>query len=626
MIDFTKVPNIHYWTQRVLPCVFDESLSYVEKINKLEEEFNNLINDYNDFGQNVVKEINTFEEETTNQINTFIQQITNEINTFKSDITNQLNTFEEETTNQINTFIQQITNEINTFKSDITNQLNTFETTITNRQTTFETRILELTQEFETAINNDIATFKQTMTAQQEEFENRVTEQNQQFMNQVNSDINTMQEVVDDIPNTVTTQVNAITQPWLVANVPAMVESSVANNVNKVFDVDQLYNSGTSETIGDINNWTETGIYFGTTNSEFLNFPDSVGAGYNFWCIVGHSADTSVYNPLQQNLYISNGNIYYRSQSDIQAWDNWYKSNISVTNIPYNTTIDFNTYFYTSTEVANGDMWIGTFQSYDKWLNAPSGFKAGDIALITNDILYAGGTIINVERVTKIGNTAPNAQYIGKTWSRCKVGPTWLSWNPTTLDYQYKEILTNTQLNDLTETGIYTISSESGVTIGGLPSTALQYGSFYIRVTANNIGTNSDEIIQEIINAGTGASSYTREKQGAQWSNWKKIGAELVYSTNRTFTIGNGTPYWWDNIVTTLKYNFNDMPNYECQIDVWNSMLTGYLQIPLVVGCTMTNYAGTNAVNLTPTVYCPLSDEIVSDQTFTMNIKVFKRY
>ena len=98
----------------------------------------------------------------------------------------------------------------------------------------------------------------------------------------------------------------------------------------------------------------------------------------------------------------------------------------------------------------------------------------------------------------------------------------------------------------------------------------------------------------------------------------------MVYSTNKTFTIGNGTPYWWDNIVTTLNYNFNDMPNYECQIDVWNSMLTGYLQIPLVVGCTMTNYAGTNAVNLTPTVYCPLADEIVSDQTFTMNIKVFK--
>lgn len=510
MIDFTKVPNIHYWTQRVLPCVFDESLSYVEKINKLEEEINKLIEEYNKFGQNVVTEINTFEGETTNQINTFIQQITNEINTFKS---------------------------------DITNQLNTFETTITNKQNAFETRILELTQEFETTINNDIATFKQTITTQQEQFETRV-----------NNDINAMQEVVNEIPNTVTTQVNAITQPWLEANVPAMVESSVANNVNKFFDVDQLYNSGTSETIGDINNWTETGIYFGTTNSEFLNFPESVDSGYNFMCIVGHSADTSVYNPLQQNLYISNGNIYYRSQSDTQAWDNWYKSNISVTNIPYNTTIDFNTYFYTSTEVANGDMWIGTFQGYDKWLNAPSGFKVGDIALITNDILYAGGTIINVERVTKIGNTAPNAQYIGKTWSRCKVGTTWLSWNPTTLDYQYKEILKNTQLNDLTETGIYTISSESGVTIGGLPSTALQYGSFYIRVTANNIGTNSDEIIQEIINAGDyGANIYSRKRNGSSWSVWRAIAPNVRYEETTNFTLSGANPSYENYYPTTIS-------------------------------------------------------------------------
>lgn len=509
MIDFTKVPNIHYWTQRVLPCVFDESLSYVEKINKLEEEFNNLINDYNDFGQNVVTEINTFEEETTNQINTFIQQITNEINTFKS---------------------------------DITNQLNTFETTITNRQNAFETRILELTQEFETAINNDIATFKQTITAQQEEFENRVTEQNQQFMNQVNQSISDMQLIVDDIPAVVPQLVKTDTEKWLVSNAPAMIESSVANNVNKVFDVDQLYNSGTSETIGDINNWTDTGIYFGTTNSEFLNFPESVGSGYNFMCIVGHSVDTSVYSPLQQNLYISNGNIYYRSQSDIQAWDNWYKSNISVTNIPKDTTIDFNTYFYTSTEVANGDMWIATFQDYTKWLNAPSGFNSGDIALITNDISYAGGTVVNVERVTKIGSKAINPQYIGKTWSRCKVGTTWKSWSPTTLDYQYKEILTNTDLDNLTETGIYTVSSLSGVTINGLPSTSLQYGDFYIRVTANNIGESENEIIQEIINAGSSPSTYIREKIGVNWNKWHGIPQkELLWSG--VATVKNPTGY-----------------------------------------------------------------------------------
>ena len=457
MIDFTKVPNIHYWTQRVLPCVFDESLSYVEKINKLEEEINKLIEDYNTFGQAVTNEINTFEGETTNQINAFVTQVTDDINSFKENVTNSINSF--------------------------------------------ETDIRNIVEEFETAINNDI---------------------------------NAMQKVVNEIPNIVSSSVNDIAIPWLQTNVPAIVESSVANNVNKVFDVDQLYNSGTSETIGDINNWTETGIYFGTTNSEFLNFPGSVDSGYNFMCIVGHSADTSVYDPLQQNLYISNGNMYYRSQSDTQEWNNWYKSNISVTNIPKGAIIDFNTYFYLNTVNANGDMWITIFKDYNTWINGPSGFNSGDIALISSNISYTNDSVIYVETVTKIGSTAINPQYIGKTWSRCKVGSTWKSWSPTTLDYQYKEILTNTQLNNLTETGIYTISSESGVTIGGTIPTDLETGNYYIQTVANS----TNEIIQTIVNGGnTGNSMYTRMKHGSNWGEWQGISRrELLWSGVATVT------------------------------------------------------------------------------------------
>lgn len=435
-----------------------------------------------------------------------------------------------------------------------------------------------------------------------------------------------MQEVVNEIPNTVTTQVNAITQPWLVSNVPAMVESSVANNVNKVFDVDSLIYVTHDESIEDLNNWTTTGIYYGTSLSILSNYPANIVSGDMYWCFVGHTSTNAVERTIQQTLYLNDGSCFTRGYVNTnKAWDLWIRVSNTFRNIDSNSAVDFNTFFFTNTNYGLNDTWIGVYNA-EKWSNVPSNLIDGDVVKVNIYYYFTTSNMVTVQVISKIYSTSNQFINIGKTWSRKGVGGTFSSWNPTTLDYQYKEILTDTQLNNLTETGIYTISSESGVTIGGLPSTALQYGSFYIRVTANNIGTNSDEIIQEIINAGTGASSYTREKQGAQWSNWKKIGAELVYSTNKTFTIGNGTPYWWDNIVTTLNYNFNDMPNYECQIDVWNSMLTGYLQIPLVVGCTMTNYAGTNAVNLTPTVYCPLADEIVSDQTFTMNIKVFKRY
>lgn len=496
MIDFTKVPNIHYWTQRVLPCVFDESLSYVEKINKLEEEFNNLINDYNKFGQNVVTEINTFEEETTNQINTFIQQITNEINTFKS---------------------------------DITNQLNTFETTITNRQNAFETRILELTQEFETTINNDIATFKQTMTTQQEQFETRV-----------NNDINTMQEVVNEIPNTVTTQVNAITQPWLVSNVPAMVESSVANNVNKVFDVDTLIYVTHDESIEDLNNWTTTGLYYGTSLSILSNYPANIESGDMYWCFVGHTDSDAVETTIQQTLYLNNGSCFTRSyENTSSAWDSWIRVSNTFRNIDSNSTVDFNTFFYTDTNYGLNDTWIGVYNS-TKWSNVPSNLIDGDVVKVNMYYYFTTSNRVTVQVISKIYSTSNHFTNIGKTWSRKGISGTFSSWNPTTLDYQYKEILTDTQLNNLTETGIYTVSSESGVTIGGLPSTALQYGSFYIRVTANNIGTNADEIIQEIINAGSGSSSYTREKQGAQWSNWSKT-RRLVYTTNTLASITTGS-------------------------------------------------------------------------------------
>jgi archaellum component FlaC len=593
MIDFTKIPNIHYWTQRVLPCVFDESLSYVEKINKLEEEFNNLINDYNKFGQNVVTEINTFEEETTNQINSFIQQVTDEINQFKADITSQLNTF----------------------KTDITNQQNNFESSITNQQNTFETTIRNLQKTFEDNITN-----------RQTEFENNITTIVNNFKSSVNASIANMQSVVDDIPNTVSSSVNDIAVPWLQTNVPNMVSEQVANDVNKIFDVDSLIYVTHDTSIEDLNNWTTTGIYYGTSLSILSNYPTNIESGDMYWCFVGHTDSGSSEVTMQQSLYLNNGSCFTRSYVNTSnAWDSWVRVSNTFRNIDSNSTVDFNTFFTTDTNYGLNDTWIGVYNS-TKWSNVPSNLVDGDVVKVNIYHYIITSNRFTVQVISKIYSTSNQFINIGKTWSRNGVGTTFSSWNPTTLDYQYQEILTNTQLNDLTETGIYTISSESGVTIGGLPSKALQYGSFYIRVTANNIGTNSDEIIQEIINAGSGASSYTREKQGAQWSNWKKIGAELVYSTNKTFTIGNGTPYWWDNIVTTLKYNFSDMPNYECQIDVWNSMLSGYLQIPLVVGCTMTNYAGTNAVNLTPTVYCPLADEIVSDQTFTMNIKVFKRY
>lgn len=507
MIDFTKVPNIHYWTQRVLPCVFDESLSYVEKINKLEEEINKLIEDYNTFGQAV---------------------------------TNEINTFEEETTNQINTFIQQVTDEINTFKSDITNQLNTFETSMTNKQNAFETRILELTQEFETTINNDIATFKQTITTQQQQFETRV-----------NNDINTMQEVVNEIPNTVTTQVNAITQPWLVANVPAMVESSVANNVNKVFDVDSLIYVTHDESIEDLNNWTTTGIYYGTSLSILSNYPDNIVSGDMYWCFVGHTGTEAVEVTIQQTLYLNDGSCFTRAYVNTsKEWDLWRRVSSTHREIKYDTEIDFNTFFFTSTNYGLNDTWTGVYDP-SKWSNVPSDLVVGDVVIVNIYSYIMVGILYVTQVITKIASNSMHNNNIGKIWSRKRSGVVWNGWTGINNENLIiNKTSTGINANSLDENIIVTCDSDSGAVNTNLPNSYLTNGHYYIQTIKNS----SAEILQYLYNTGDyGANIYSRQKNGSSWSVWRAIAPNVRYEETTNFTLSGANPSYENYYPTTIS-------------------------------------------------------------------------
>lgn len=569
MIDFTKIPNIHYWTQRVLPCVFDESLSYVEKINKLEEEINKLIGEYNTFGQNVVSEINTFEEETTNQINTFIQQVTDEINTFKS---------------------------------DITNQLNTFETSMTNKQNAFEARILKLTQDFETTINNDIATFKQTITTQQQQFETRV-----------NNDITAMQAVVDDIPNTVSSSVNDVAIPWLQTNVPTMVNDQVANDVNKIFDVDSLIYVTHDESIEDLNNWTTTGIYYGTPISILSNFPATIIEGDRYWCFVGHTATTAVTRTIQQTLYLSDGSCFTRAYVNTSnAWDLWLRVSNTNREIGYDVELDFNTFFFTDKNYGWNDTWIGVYQ-LSKWSNAPSDLIEGDVVIVNKYDYTASGNLYTTQVVTKINSTANNFTNLGKIWTRKKFGELWSPWVIIN-HYQFPLIRKGTSsIDTFTDSGIYYNGGESGETWNGTIPTDLEQGKYYMQTVANS-GT---EIVQTLVNGGsTGNPLYFRMKYGNTFGEWRGISRrELLWSgiANVTNTNGSrGIIYCTKTYVTDIEVAGNTAQvlqelatQYEVNISVANSsttltpppVTTGY-----IFGITTNEITGKSVATVTVTL------------------------
>ena len=507
MIDFTKIPNIHYWTQRVLPCVFDESLSYVEKINKLEEEINKLIGEYNTFGQNVVSEINTFEEETTNQINTFIQQVTDEINTFKS---------------------------------DITNQLNTFETSMTNRQNAFEAGVELLIQDFETTINNDIATFKQTITTQQQQFETRV-----------NNDITAMQAVVDDIPNIVSSSVNDVAIPWLQTNVPTMVNDQVANDVNKIFDVDNLIYVTHDESIKDLNNWTTTGIYYGTSLSTLSNYPANIVSGDMYWCFVGHTSTNAVERTIQQTLYLNDGSCFTREYVNTSnAWNLWRRVSNTHRQIEHNTEIDFNTYFFTDKNYGLNDTWTGIYLN-NKWSNIPSDLINGDVVIVNMYGYIASGYLYVTQVITKIASTLNNNNNIGKIWTRLKHGEVWERWMVTNSEnLTINKTTTSIDANSLNRNIIVTCDSASGVVNTNLPNSNLTTGHYYIQTIKNS----DTEILQYLYNTGDyGANIYSRQKNGSSWSVWRAIAPNVRYEETTNFTLSGANPSYENYYPTTIS-------------------------------------------------------------------------
>ena len=376
MNDFNKFPNFRFWTQRVLPCVFDESLSYVEKINKLEQMINDLIDEYNKFGQQVTNEVNTFETETNQKIQDFINQVTQIINDFK----------------------QQVTTEITNFEKQVTDSQN----------------------EYEKSMNALYAQFTQSINSTIEEFENRVTEQQNLFMTQVNNRINTMQAVVDDIPETVANTVNEVAIPWLNANVPDMVETQVAQDVCKVYDLDNATIASTFN--NDANNMTNTGVYL--LVSSISNIPSSaVFPAYLFTSNLGGDGQT-----VSQYIIDSASGIWKRERigGTWNAWSVMNRNNFQIQRLVADTS---------SNNLTNTGIY---------YTDSNSGVTVSDLP---NTKLEYGSiyiqTITNPDPMT-VQYLYNTGDYGASIYSRQKNGSSWGTWKAIAPNVRYEETTTFT--------------------------------------------------------------------------------------------------------------------------------------------------------------------------------------
>lgn len=421
MNDFNKFPNFRFWTQRVLPCVFDESLSYVEKINKLEQMINDLIDEYNKFGQQVTNEVNTFEAETNQKIQDFINQVTQIINDFK----------------------QQVTTEITRFEKQVTDSQN----------------------KYEESMNALYAQFTQSINSTVEEFENRVTEQQNLFMTQINNRVNAMQAVVDDIPETVANTVNEVAIPWLTTNVPNMIKTQVSQDVCKVYDLNDTSIATTFN--NDANNITNTGLYLLATSTK--NIPSSAALpAYLFTTNLGGNGQDIV-----QYVFDTLSGIWTRERigGTESAWDEWNNEKDMSFTQDFPETLNFN-------DLVN-QFGFSIFNL--KWVNAPSDLPNGTPCLIISGGIKMGslGTR-KVQTIIRIDTGDIRYRMYHPTAGRWN---TWSVMNRN--NFQIQRLVADTSSNDLTNTGIYYTDSNSGVTVSDLPNTKLEYGSIYIQTITN---------------------------------------------------------------------------------------------------------------------------------------------
>lgn len=204
---YDNIPFLRFWCQKVLPAVYDQSLSYYEALckmgaflNKMLEELEKMQDNIDALHEAFVKlqawvnaEIERFETDMENRFNEFKQEIYDLFEQYKEEadtyINEQLNKYKTETTEwlsqkfeeykaQANQYIDQIfqqykneTNqEFNNWKQEFTNQYNEWKSQVDQSITNLGNRVTEIEGDISN-INSQIDNLEQIVTQNFPKFE-----------------------------------------------------------------------------------------------------------------------------------------------------------------------------------------------------------------------------------------------------------------------------------------------------------------------------------------------------------------------------------------------------------------------------------------------------------------------
>lgn len=189
---YDGIPYLRFWCQKVLPAVYDQSLSYYEVLCKLAAFLNKMLEELEKMQDNI-DALHKAYKDLQDWVNAEIARFEAHMEQHFDDLTQELWNRFEEYKNNTNTTLQQWFND---YATNTTNNLNKkFNDFVTNANT----RIDQMFNTYTSSTNNEFNTWKTDFTNQYNQWKDEVNGQ----ISNINSNISSLTTRVTELENMV---------------------------------------------------------------------------------------------------------------------------------------------------------------------------------------------------------------------------------------------------------------------------------------------------------------------------------------------------------------------------------------------------------------------------------------
>ena len=189
---YDGIPYLRFWCQKVLPAVYDQSLSYYEVLCKLAAFLNKMVEELEKMQDNI-DALHKAYKDLQDWVNAEIARFEAHMEQHFDDLTQELWNRFEEYKNNTNTTLQQW---FNNYATNTTNNLNKkFNDFVTNANT----RIEQMFNTYTSSTNNEFNTWKTDFTNQYNQWKDEVNGQ----ISSINSNISSLTNRVSALENMV---------------------------------------------------------------------------------------------------------------------------------------------------------------------------------------------------------------------------------------------------------------------------------------------------------------------------------------------------------------------------------------------------------------------------------------